>query len=172
MSRLQTKRTTLRRFRLSDLPAMMQLDSDPDIMKFTPSRVPQTPEQSQARLKNLVESEATHAPLGVWAAELKDGGDFVGWFMLRKSDMEFVELGFMIAKKHWNMGLTTEISQTLLEFSKRELNLPGLSAVTDPGNIASIRVLEKLGFKLKGTKKVPDKIRAQEISLNVYELLF
>ncbi|MBC7370556.1 MAG: GNAT family N-acetyltransferase [Bdellovibrionaceae bacterium] len=88
MEKIQTKRTILRRFRHSDLNNMILLESDPDVMRFTPSRIPQGIEKTEARLKSLLEKEAAYAPLGVWAVELKDTADFVGWFMLIKTEFE------------------------------------------------------------------------------------
>jgi len=149
---------------------MTQLELDAEIMKFTPSRIPQTVDQTERRLRSLVEKEASLAPLGVWAAELNGNAEFFGWFMLMKSEFEFPELGFMIVRKHWGKGLATEVARALIDFGMNGLNLNGLTAATDLDNPASIRVLEKLGFRfLKNTSK-HDKIRNQDIELAVYEL--
>jgi RimJ/RimL family protein N-acetyltransferase len=150
---------------------MIQLESEPDIMKFTPSRIPQTPEQTQGRLQALVAKETPYSPLGVWAAERKDGEDFVGWFILLKREMELPDLGFMTLKKHWGMGLTTEIASALLDLAK-SLEFKGVTALTDTDNKASIRVLEKLGFSLQKKKSEHDKIRKLEIELNIFEINF
>ncbi len=139
--KFKTLRAQLRPLHIADLENMRALESDPDIMKFTPSRVPQTAEQTEARLKSQIGKE------GIWAAEFSDNLDFIGWFMLLKRDMEFTELGFMIVQKHWGKGLTTEIAQALIDYAFKDLKLIGLSARTNLKNTASIRVLQKLGFQ-------------------------
>ncbi len=157
---IESARTRLRRFTIADFENMRALESEPDIMKFTPSRVPQTPEQTRLKLQSLVEKEANLAPFGVWAAELKDTREFVGWFMLLKARYEEPELGFMIVKKHWGKGLATEISKALLDHGRQNLGVQNFIATTNLDNFASIKVLTKLGFKFSRTEK----------ELNIYVL--
>jgi len=168
---IETQRTRLRRFGLSDVENMRELESDPEVMKFTPSRVPQSLEQTKSRLQSLVEKEATYAPFGVWAVELKDTSDFVGWFMLIHTQFNFPELGFMLVRRHWGKGLATEVASALIDFGYRKLNLPGIAATTNPENSASIRVLEKLGFGITKTISTYDRIFERDIELCIFELL-
>lgn len=144
MTDLHSSRTLLRPFLLSekDFENLRKLDSDPDIMKFTPAKVPQTQEQTRARLERYSKMK------GVWAAELKETGEFVGWFMLTPTDLEFPELGFMLVKKFWGQGLATEIAAAIADYAFSLLGHNGLSARTNHENVASIAVLKKLGFVL------------------------
>ena len=162
---MKTPRCNLRRFVLSDLDNMIKLESDPDIMKYTPSKVPLTKEQSKTRLENLISKEALYAPFGVWAVETLDTQDFIGWFMLLKTDLPHPEIGFMIIRKYWGMKLSTEIAQALIDYGFTTLNLPAISARTTPENDISIKVLEKLGFNFINIMK-----NASGEELKVFEL--
>lgn len=170
MTKLQTKRTVLRRFKLSDLNNMIRLESDSEVMKFTPSRVPLAEEKIESRLKSLVEKETAYAPLGVWAVEQKDTTEFVGWFMLIKTEFEVPEIGFMIVKEYWGKGFATEVAQTLIDFGMKELGYPGIVAVTDHDNMASIRILEKLGFQKVSSRTNFDKVLEREVVGYIFEL--
>lgn len=170
MKKIETKRAVLRRFRAEDLPRMLELESDPDVMRFTAARVVQTREQSEQRLRSVLEKEAERAPLGVWAAEMKNSGDFIGWFMLLKTELEFPELGFMVVKRHWGKGLTTEIAGALVKHGMEELGEAGVVAVTSPRNAASRRVLEKLGFRPAGHLQVEHKATGEKEQLDRFEL--
>lgn len=170
METFQTKRTILRRFNLSDLNNMIQLESDPDVMKYTPSRIPQVVEKTDERLKSLVEKRTTYAPLGVWAVELQGTSDFIGWFMLIKTEFEVPELGFMIVKDQWGKGFATEVAQALIEFGMNDLKYSGIAAVTDHDNAASIRTLQKLGFRKMSTRTKFDTILGREIEAHFFEL--
>jgi RimJ/RimL family protein N-acetyltransferase len=170
MANLQTQRTLLRRFQLSDLQNMIRLESDPDIMKFTPSRVPLTVEKSEARLKSLIEKEAGSHPLGVWAVELKGSGEFVGWFMLIMTEFAVPEIGFMIVKDQWGKGLATEVAQALIDFGTKDLQYPGIAAVTDSENKKSIHILEKLGFEKKSSKTKRDLVLGKDFEAFIFEL--
>lgn len=170
MEKLQTKRALLRRFQISDLNNMILLESNPDVMKFTPSRIPQGIEKTTARLKSLIEKETAYAPLGVWAVELKDTGDFVGWFMLVKTEFDLPEIGFMIVKDHWGKGIASEVARTLINFAITDLHYPGVAAVTDHDNAASIHILQKLGFKKVNSRTKLDTVLGREIEAYVFEL--
>ena len=172
---MKSKRMRLRRFQMSDLPNMMELESDAEVMKFTSLRVPLTSEQTEQRLKTLIENEEANAPLGVWAAELvpptNESADFVGWFMLLQRDPNFpAELCFMIVRRHWGKGLTAEAAACLVDLGLNQLKLSSIVAKTDPANIASKRVLEKLGFKFSKTISNPDKVFQRDVQLAVFEL--
>ncbi len=148
VKQIETARTRLRRFDENDLENMMALESDPGVVKYTPARVPLSREQSQERLKNLIERQKSDDPLGIWAAENKMTGEFIGWFMLLKRENEHPELGFMLVQTEWNKGFASEIAGALKKYAFEDLNFKRLLAKTDPQNLASIRVLEKIGFYL------------------------
>jgi RimJ/RimL family protein N-acetyltransferase len=121
----------------------------------------------QQRLEKLVTEEP--GPLGVWAAELKSTGDFVGWFMLRRGRFEDPELGFMILKKHWGQGYTTEIARSLIDYGLNELRLSSIVACANPSNVASIRILEKIGMRFQKSFSMLNPRLNREILLNLYQ---
>jgi ribosomal-protein-alanine N-acetyltransferase len=155
---------------MSDLDNMRELESDGDIMKFTSMRIPQSLDQTKERLEGLIHKENQSAPLGVWAAELKDDRDFLGWFMLLEKQPNFPELGFMMVKRHWGKGLATEVASEIIRFGFEVVNLKSIAATTVWDNVASIRVLEKLGFSFLKTAGIPDPVLSQSIDINFYEL--
>ena len=60
-----------------------------------------------------------------------------------------IELGYWIARGHWNHGFATEACRALIDIA-RTLRLPQLEAAHFVDNPASGRVLEKLGFRDTG----------------------
>ena len=136
---MKSERTTLRPFTLDDYDNLRLLDVEADIMKYTPAKVPQTEEQTRARIERYSKMN------GVYACELSDTKEFVGWFMLIPTDLEYPEVGFMIVKKFWGKGFATEVAAALIK------DQAGVSARTLIDNQASISVLKKLGFKEKRT---------------------
>ncbi len=168
--KLETKRTRLRRFALTDLKNMIDLESDPEIMKFTPSRLPRSSAQTKKTLRVVIEKQPDREPLGIWAVELKTTGEFVGWFMLLKTNFEVPELGFMIVRRFWGKGFATEVAGRLIHYVLEDLRFPAVNALAHPANSASIHVLTKLGFKFQN--KVFTKIRGSttEVELDFFEL--
>ncbi|MFA6238081.1 MAG: GNAT family N-acetyltransferase [Bacteriovorax sp.] len=137
---LESTRVSLRAFKESDLENLRTLDTDPDIMKFTPAKIPQTLEQTKNRLMRYSKMD------GVWAAELKNSKIFIGWFMLIPTELEFPEIGFMIVKKYWGMGLASEVAGAIIDHALHILKHKGVAARTNIENHQSISVLKKLQF--------------------------
>ena len=76
-----------------------------------------------------------------------------------------VELGYDIARKHWGKGYATEAGAACLRYGFKEAELDRIISLTHPENIASQRVLEKLGFAYVGMKEY------YGVELRYYELL-
>ena len=62
------------------------------------------------------------------------------------SGRDEIELGWVIVPERWGEGLATELSRASLEVVFGPLALKGVIAYTQPGNVASRRVMEKTGF--------------------------
>lgn len=99
MSLIETHRTVLRRLTLSDFNNLRELESNPNIMKFAPSMVPQTEAQTLARLKSQLAKQSELEPYGIWAVDNFEDSSFVGWFMLMPASENQLELGFMSKAK-------------------------------------------------------------------------
>ena len=143
---IETARTRLRRFCGEDLANLIELESDPEVMRQTAGGSVRTAEQSAVRLDGILAREAWHAPLGVWALERKDDQTFLGLLMLIPTRFEFPEIGFMIARQHWGQGFATEAATGLIYTAFKDFGLKGLTATSAPENDHSLRVLTKLGF--------------------------
>lgn len=170
MTMIETSRALLRRFELEDLNNLITLETDPEILKYITDGKVYTKEEVKARLEKIIAEAPGLEPLGIWAAEFHDTEEFIGWFMLRYYDrFKEPELGFMIAKKHWRKGLTKEIADALIQFAKYK-KLPTLVAITHPDHTASMKLLEKLGFKFVEATKVHNATLGKEVAANLYRL--
>jgi ribosomal-protein-alanine N-acetyltransferase len=58
-----------------------------------------------------------------------------------------IELAYGLAKPYWGSGFATEAARACLRYGFAEMKLERIVAVVNPGNVASQRVLEKLGMK-------------------------
>lgn len=150
MNLFSTTRTAIRKFTDQDYPTLVQLMSDPEVMRFTGFQTPQPPERVQELLKKWSSQQDTG--LGVWAAVEKETQDFVAWYMLKRTHDTDPELGFMLPQSKWNQGYATEISQGFLDYGFKTLGLTKILASVVTENAASHRVLQKLDFCLDQEK--------------------
>ena len=77
----------------------------------------------------------------------KDDHADVGLIVLRKLQ-DIAVLDYSIVPEEWNRGLATEAAKKMVEFAFNELNIATIQASHVEENVASVRVLEKLGFKV------------------------
>lgn len=159
---LITNRTRLRRLNQNDFVNLRQLESDADVVRYTRIQTPRTEQETHARLNDQLSRNDGPAPFGIWAVELKDTHQFIGWFMLVPKPECSAELGYMIVKAYWGQGFATEVSRSLVEAGFRTLNLASVQAVTDDGNPSSTKILINLGFTLSR--------HDDESKLNYFEL--
>jgi len=160
---LESARLRLRRFTAADLDCLVELDSDPEVMRWISYGVPTPRERYEREIlpRWFAQYEATPL-LGYWAAETRDDGRFVGWFHLRpdRIDDGEQELGYRLRRAAWGLGLATEGSLALLEHGFRRVGAGRISARTLAGNHASQRVMQKCGLRYERDFVYPEDVIA------------
>jgi len=112
MMKIKTERLLIRNFELSDAQNIFELDTDPDVMRFIGGKMPESIEDSIATLKRQFIYYEKHPGLGVFACELNETNDFIGWGALKYLDKsEKIEVGYRLKKKFWGYGYATEITK-------------------------------------------------------------
>jgi len=151
---LQTERLDMRPLCADDLEHYCALYADPDVMRFLgPVR---TREQTQERLGQMIDHWRKHG-FGIWSLFEKSSGRFVGRCGFgHLHEMGDVELAYTIHREFWNRGLTTEAGRQIVPLAFGHWKLPRLIALAEPGNVASWRVMEKLGMTLVGPTRYRD----------------
>lgn len=151
---LETTRMRLQRLTASHLDDLVELDSDPLVMRFITKGVPSTREDYLGgMLQRIAAFDDTR--YGFAAAYHED--KFIGWFHLRPSvaDASVLELGYRLRRAVWGRGLATEGSMELLRYAFDELGRDCVDACADPENAASIRVMVKCGMTAAGRFQHP-----------------
>jgi RimJ/RimL family protein N-acetyltransferase len=159
---LETERLRLRQFTEADVDAIVELDSDPDVMRFINGGHPTSRDEIQNEyLPNWLRYYTRWAGFGFWAAIDKSTGEFLGWFHFRPppgGSADEAELGYRLRKSAWNKGYATEGSRALIHKGFTELGVQRVVAGAAIDNVGSRRVMEKSGLTLVGTvwRSVPD----------------
>jgi RimJ/RimL family protein N-acetyltransferase len=180
---LRTERMTLRQLTMTDVDDLVELDSDPEVMRLltngrpTPRAVIET-EVLPAQLRVY----ERHPRLGRWAALDAATGGFLGWFALDPDpDADAgagagagagAELGYRLRRAAWGRGLATEGARALVGKALGELGLDRVWAQTMAVNVASRRVMEKAGLRHVRTfhPQFDDPIPGAELGEVEYEL--
>ena len=158
---LETERLALRRFTADDADLLIELDSDPAVMRYLTGGGPTPPELIRERdLPDVLAGyEKWGGNLGLFAAYEKGSGAFVGWFSLRPEQgdpLDEVELGFRLRQAVWGKGYATEGSQALLSKAFTDLEVRLVWGATMTVNRASRSVMEKVGMTVAESIPTPD----------------
>ena len=156
---LETERLLMRRFTEDDVAELVELDSDPDVMRFiTGGRATPRREIENDVLPAFLGYYERFAGYGFWAAIEKSTGQFLGWFHLRPPEAaqpDEVELGYRLRRSAWGKGYATEGSRALIDKGFTELGVQRVVASTMVVNVASRRVMEKAGLRFVRTFRQP-----------------
>lgn len=165
---LETDRLLLRRFTPADVDLLVELDSDPEVMRYiTGGRATSREEIESEVLPAFLAYYRRFAGFGFWAAIEKASGTFLGWFHFRPRDghdPDEVELGYRLRRSAWGKGYATEASRALVEKGFAELGVRRVTAEAMAVNGASRRVMEKAGLRYVRTfhQPWPDRIEGDE----------
>lgn len=160
---LETSRLRLRRFTEADEDDLVELDGDPEVMRFLTGGRPTSREEVRTRvLPTVLGFYERFAGFGYWVAEERSTERFLGWFHFRPGkeprDGE-IELGYRLRRSAWGAGYATEGSLALIHKGFTELGVERVIAKTMTVNRGSRRVMEKCGLALVRTSH-PDGLEA------------
>lgn len=147
---LETPRLILRQFRDADLEPFLAYRNDPDVSRFQGWN---TPYLRSDALEFVAQMKASiPGTPGEWmqlALERKDNGEMIGdmAFYIAKSNPRKADLGYSLARSAWRQGFAREAAMKTLDYLFRVLDLHRVVADCDVDNTASIRLLERLGFR-------------------------
>jgi RimJ/RimL family protein N-acetyltransferase len=158
---LTTARLVLRQFTAADLDNLVELNSDPEVMRFVSRDGAPTPraELEHDYLPAYLAYYQRGERYGFWAACERATGDFLGWFHFRPgpgADPDEPELGYRLRRAAWGRGYATEGSRALVDKGFAELGVRRVVASALADNAASRRVMEKAGLRLVRTYRLAD----------------
>ncbi|ADB32837.1 GCN5-related N-acetyltransferase [Kribbella flavida DSM 17836] len=145
---LETERLVLRRFTVGDAELLVELDSDPEVMRFLTGQATPRDEIEQKVLPEILATYALRPGLGTFAAHTKAGGEFAGWFGLQPTrEPAVVEVGYRLRRAVWGRGYATEGTRALVAKAFGELGVERVVAQTMAVNTGSRRVMAKAGLR-------------------------
>ena len=166
---LETERTRIRDFVLSDAQFILELLNQPSFIRFIGDKGVRTVEDAEKYLINgPIESYKRHG-FGLYCVELKDTNTPIGMCgLLKRETLPDVDLGFAFLPEYWRQGHAFEAASVSLVQARDVFRLKRILAITNPDNDASIKLLQRLGFQFQQAMKLSND--ADEVK--VFSLLF
>lgn len=143
---IQTPRLILRGFTPHDLEPLHTILTDRDVIRYM-LRTEPWPKEIVQKLLDKHRNHWDKHGFGWWALEFRESNELIGWCGLSVLDeTEEVEIKYLIKQSHWGRGLVTEAAKRCIGYAFTELDLQMVIGLVHPDNIASRRVLEKIGL--------------------------
>ena len=169
---LHTARLRLRPFTDADGDALFALHSSAHVLRYWDA----SPWTERARAERFIAAcrqmadEGTGARLAI---DCVSDGAFIGWCGLTRWNPQHrsASLGYCLDDAAWGHGYATEAARALLQWAFDTLDLNRVQAETDTRNLASARVLEKVGFVREGTLREDCVVNGEVSDSWVYGLI-
>lgn len=144
---IETPRTRLSTFRPEDIQALNAIRNNYEVQRYLPRKDRETLAETQRLLQKMVWDNQSGTGINL-SIRLKDTDALLGYVGFWKYDTfsGTGELGYMLAREHWNRGLASEALAGFLDFTTTHFHFARLNAVVHRENLYSIRLLEKNGF--------------------------
>jgi ribosomal-protein-alanine N-acetyltransferase len=146
---IETERLRLRSFEIEDAEPLHQILAGKDMLRYFPSPGP----PDLARVQRLISRQIDHWEeygYGWWAVEDLQTQQLLGWNGLQYlPETDEIEIGYLLAQPYWGKGLATEGAKVGINFAFDQLLIPIIIGIVHPDNIASQRVLEKIGLQFE-----------------------
>jgi ribosomal-protein-alanine N-acetyltransferase len=147
---LETKRLVLRNWTDADCSTLFEILSDAEVVRNVDDGKPFSLEKTRKFL-DVMETSIQENGFCRWQVVEKASGEIIGTCGFgRIGETSEIELGYLFARKHWGEGYASEIAEATIDYGFNKLGFREIIALTDLENTASQKVLEKIGFDVRG----------------------
>ena len=154
MKTVETERLIMRPFEYVDRDAFFRMGTEPAIVRYVGNNPFVDLNQAEAALQSWFFDDYQNYGYGRFACVWKETGEVIGFSGLQYvRQIEETELGYRFFPEFWGRGIATEAGVASVQFA-RELGLKRLISLIDEDNLASARVVQKLGFRKEGVQDI------------------
>lgn len=144
----ESERLIFRDWKEEDLPAFRKLNADLDVMEYFLK--PLNDEESDGFVSRI-KDEMRYEGYGLYAVEVKETGDFIGFIGFHKANLNlgfdpFIEIGWRLKKEAWGYGYASEGAARCLAYGFETLNFTDVYSFTSIVNTRSERIMQKIGM--------------------------
>jgi len=145
---ITTERLLMRRWQDPDREPFAELNGDPETMRFFPATMDRS--ASDAFIE-IIEARFSRQGFGLWALEIAETGEFIGYTGLNPLPDDVpggggMEIGWRLAKRFWHRGYATEAARAALGVAFDGAGLPEVWSMTAVLNEPSQAVMRRIGL--------------------------
>jgi RimJ/RimL family protein N-acetyltransferase/protein tyrosine phosphatase (PTP) superfamily phosphohydrolase (DUF442 family) len=152
---VETERLRLRRLDADDAPFVLRLVNEPSWLRFIGDRGVHDLDGARRYIAAGPQRLYASHGFGLFLVERRSDGLPLGMCGLIKRDtLPDVDIGFAFLPEHWSQGYAREAAEATLRYAREQHRLPRVIAITSLDNVASGRLLERIGLQLESTVRL------------------
>lgn len=165
---LATDRLLLRRFHADDAPFILALVNDPSWLRYIGDKHVRTLQDARRYIQTGPVAMYRRLGFGLYLVARKDDGRPVGMCgLIRREELEDVDLGFALLREFRGHGYAAESASAVVAYGRNVLGLARIVAVCSQDNDPSAKLLVKLGFRREDTIRLQPDGEALDLYGNV-----
>ncbi len=154
---ITTERLEIREFTSDDTAFIFKLVNSPNWLKYIGDRGVKTTYDALLYISDKIIDSYVINGYGLYCIQLKDTSEPIGMCgLVKREGLEQPDLGFAILPEYEKNGYAFEATEGILQYSKNELKITNIVAITTAENLSSISLLQKLGFSFKNKMWLPN----------------
>lgn len=155
MTVLETERLSLRQFTVYDAQFILKLLNEPSFIRYIGDKQVRNLEDAGAYILNGPVASYERNGFGLYMVELRESYTPIGMCgFLKREELPDPDIGFAFVPEFWSKGYAFEAAAALLQDAREGLKLRRILAITSLDNEASIKLLERLGFRFEGVTRL------------------
>jgi len=152
---IETERLQLRRLAAEDAPFILRLVNEPSWLRYIGDRGVRDLEGARRYITEGPQRLYAKHGFGLFLVERHGDATPLGLCGLIKRDtLPDVDIGFAFLPEHWSQGYAREAAEATLRYARARHRLPRVIAITSLDNVASGRLLERIGLQQEGTLRL------------------
>lgn len=152
----ETDRLIIRHLELSDAGFVLELLNEPSFIRNIGDRGVRSIQDAESYVQEGPLRSYASLGYGLFLATLRSTLEPIGVCgLMRRGALEHADLAYAFLPSFHRRGFAVEAATAMLRMAREGLAMEHVLAITNPDNVASMRVLEKLGFRFVGMKRMP-----------------
>jgi [ribosomal protein S5]-alanine N-acetyltransferase len=153
---LETQRLTLRQVLIDDTDFVLELVNEPAYIRNIGDKGVRNIADARKYILNGPIDSYQRFGFGLYVVELKESRLPIGMCgLLKRDSLDDVDIGYAFLERFWSKGYGFESTTAVLDYGRNTVGLNRIVAVISPDNQSSIGLIEKLGFSLEKTVRLP-----------------
>ena len=155
MTVLETERLSLRRFTIADAQFIVTLLNDPSFLRYIGDKKVRSLEDAEQYILNGPVASYARNGFGLYLVELREPQTPIGMCgLIKREELPDPDIGFALLPDFCNKGLAFEAATAVLKDARERFKFECILAITTPDNQASIKLLQRLGFRFERLMKL------------------